>query len=43
MTIDTLIVVDPANPVEVQTWLNNHQEITTFKMYLQGNIFYLIY
>lgn len=43
MTIITIITENPSQPVEVQTWLNENQDITVSKMFVQGNIFYIVY
>ena len=43
MTIVTVIVEDPSNPVEVQAWFDEHPSVTVKEFAVQGNLFYLLY
>lgn len=44
MTLVTIVVEEPDNPVEVQAWLEEHPEITNVsKMWSAGKTFYLLY
>lgn len=45
MVITTIVVADVTNPIEVQDWFNENPDKTmsTVKVFLQNNVFYLIY
>lgn len=43
MTIATVNVVDPANPVEVQAWLDSNPTVTISHITMFENIFYIFY
>lgn len=43
MTITAIIVQDPANPVEVQAWLDAHPLTLLKQFFMQSNIFYVVY
>lgn len=43
MTIDTIKLSDPTNPIEIQEWLDSHVEVTSFKIFTNYNIVYIIY
>lgn len=43
MTITAIITADPSQPVEVQTWLDAHPDISVQKMMVNENIFYVLY
>jgi len=43
MTLQTIITLDPSNPVEVQTWLDAHPDITITEFVVSQNLFYILY
>lgn len=43
MTIITIVVADLTNPVEVQAWLDAHPDTVVSRLFVQQNIFYVIY
>jgi hypothetical protein len=43
MTIATIVVFDPANPVELQAWLDNHPAESIFTILNNTTIFYILY
>jgi len=43
MTVATVIVADPTNPVELQSWLDNNSNISIFTILGGSTIFYILY
>lgn len=43
MTIITIVVADLVNPIEVQEWLTANQDVVISKLFVQQNIFYVVY
>lgn len=43
MTVATIILADPSQPTELQAWFDSNPDITTFHLFMQGNIFYVVY
>jgi hypothetical protein len=43
MTIVTIIMDDPSQPVEVQAWLDANPDITISRMMVNGNFIYILY
>jgi len=43
MTIVSIITVDPSNPTEVQGWLTANPAVVPQFMFVQNNIFYIVY
>jgi len=43
MIITVISVVDDANPVEVQTWLDNNPNVKIIFMTIKENKFYIVY
>lgn len=42
-TVDTIIVNDPTNPTELQTWFTNHPLAVITSISLYGNIFVIVH
>ncbi len=43
MLIATVKVADNTNPVEVQTWFDEHSDATILRIFVNINIFYIVY
>jgi hypothetical protein len=43
MTITAIQMVDAANPVEVQAWLDANPSIQILHILIQGDLFYALY
>jgi hypothetical protein len=43
MTLTTIVVADISNPIEVQAWMNANPQIVVEKMFIQQNVFYILY
>lgn len=44
MTLVTIVVEEPDNPVEIQAWLDSHPEVTSVsKMWSAGKTFYILF
>jgi hypothetical protein len=42
-TVDTVIITDLANPVELQTWFTNHPLAVITAVTMESNVFYVIH
>lgn len=42
-TIDTIITLDPSNPVEVQAWLTAHPLTVITAIFVYGHLFYIVH
>jgi hypothetical protein len=43
MTVATVAVADPTNPVELQAWLDNNPNVSIFTILGNSAIFYILY
>jgi hypothetical protein len=43
MTVATVTVLDPANPIELQAWLDNNPNVSIFTILGNSTIFYILY
>lgn len=42
-TIETVITLDPSNPVEVQAWFSAHPLTIVTTVFVYGNLFYIVH
>lgn len=43
MTIDTVLIIDSVNPVEMQTWLDAHPLVVINHIVFEDHKFYIFY